>query len=51
MIFGGGDFIIEALDVITDEPEFDKAWVEFCWVFNTSNAEYVILLFILKPIR
>jgi len=42
MIFGGGEFLMEAMDisVIRDAvPEFDAAWLEFCRLFNASDAE------------
>ena len=41
MIFGGGEFLMEAMEVITDEPEFDATWLDFCRLYNASNAEYV----------
>ncbi len=39
MVFGGGEFLMEAVEVITDEPEFDAAWVDFCRYYNASSAE------------
>ncbi|KAJ7228433.1 hypothetical protein GGX14DRAFT_345881 [Mycena pura] len=39
MVFGGGEFLMEAMDVITDEPEFDAAWLDFCRLCNASAAE------------
>jgi hypothetical protein len=39
MIFGGGELLMEAMDLITDEPEFDAAWLDFCRLFNASNDE------------
>ncbi|KAK0444554.1 uncharacterized protein EV420DRAFT_1002693 [Desarmillaria tabescens] len=39
MIFGGGEFLMEAVEIITDEPDFDAAWVDFCRLMNASNAE------------
>lgn len=42
MIFGGGEFLMEAMDisVIRDAaPEFDAAWLDFCRLFNASDAE------------
>lgn len=39
MIFGGGEFLFEAMEIITDEPEFDKAWIDFCRLYNASDAE------------
>lgn len=40
MIFGGGEFLMEAMELITDEPAFDAAWLDFCRLFNASDAEY-----------
>jgi len=39
MVFGGGEFLMEAMDVITDEPEFDAAWLDFCRLCNASAAD------------
>jgi hypothetical protein len=39
MVFGGGEFLMEAMDVITDQPEFDSVWLDFCVFYNASNAE------------
>ncbi|KAL0958188.1 hypothetical protein HGRIS_000351 [Hohenbuehelia grisea] len=39
MIFGGGELLMEAMDLITDEPEFDAAWLDFCKLYNASNAD------------
>jgi hypothetical protein len=39
MIFGGGEFLMEAMDVIDDQPEFDAAWIDFCRLYNASDAE------------
>ncbi|KAL1744587.1 hypothetical protein HDZ31DRAFT_63959 [Schizophyllum fasciatum] len=39
MLFGGGEFLMEAMDIITDEPEFDQKWIEFCQYFNASAEE------------
>ena len=39
MLFGGGEFLMEAMDLITDEPDFDTKWVEFCQYFNASADE------------
>ncbi|TFK41764.1 hypothetical protein BDQ12DRAFT_678450 [Crucibulum laeve] len=39
MIFGGGEFLMEAMELITDEPEFDAAWIDFCRLFNASDAD------------
>ncbi|KAG5652692.1 hypothetical protein H0H81_004077 [Sphagnurus paluster] len=41
MIFGGGEFLMEAMEVITDEPAFDAAWLDFCKLYNASNAEKI----------
>ncbi|KAK7056356.1 hypothetical protein VNI00_002910 [Paramarasmius palmivorus] len=41
MIFGGGELLMEAMDLITDEPEFDAAWLDFCRLFNASNDEKI----------
>lgn len=32
---------MELVETITDVPEFDKAWVEFCQYYNAPNAECV----------
>lgn len=45
MLFGGGEFLMEAMEVITDEPAFDAAWLDFCKYYNASNAEYVSLYY------
>ncbi len=42
MLFGGGEFLMEAMDISAirdDVPEFDAAWLDFCRLFNASNAE------------
>ncbi|KAJ8514833.1 hypothetical protein ONZ45_g7662 [Pleurotus djamor] len=39
MIFGGGEFLMEAMDLITDVPTFDAAWLDFCRLYNASNAD------------
>ncbi|KAG9218199.1 hypothetical protein CCMSSC00406_0005880 [Pleurotus cornucopiae] len=39
MIFGGGELLMEAMDLIKDEPEFDAAWLDFCRLYNASNAD------------
>jgi hypothetical protein len=42
MLFGGGEFLMEAMDisVIRDAvPDFDAAWLDFCRLFNASDAE------------
>ncbi|KAG6864673.1 hypothetical protein C0991_007948 [Blastosporella zonata] len=39
MLFGGGEFLMEAMELITDEPAFDAAWLDFCRLFNASNAD------------
>ncbi|PFH45838.1 hypothetical protein AMATHDRAFT_157669 [Amanita thiersii Skay4041] len=41
MIFGGGEFLMEAMEIITDVPEFDAAWIDFCRLFNASNADKI----------
>lgn len=41
MIFGGGELLMEIMEIITDEPEFDAAWLDFCRLYNASDAEYV----------
>ncbi|PBK94821.1 hypothetical protein ARMGADRAFT_67922 [Armillaria gallica] len=39
MVFGGGEFLMEAMELITDEPDFDAAWVDFCRLVIASNAD------------
>jgi len=39
MIFGGGEFLMEAMRVITDEPEFDAVWLDFCKYYNATKEE------------
>ncbi|GLB38916.1 hypothetical protein LshimejAT787_0600780 [Lyophyllum shimeji] len=39
MIFGGGEFLMEAMELIIDEPAFDAAWLDFCRLYNGSNAD------------
>ena len=46
MVFGGGEFLMEAMEVITDEPDFDAAWVDFCQYYNASNDAYVFASFL-----
>ncbi|PPQ78283.1 hypothetical protein CVT25_011742 [Psilocybe cyanescens] len=41
MIFGGGEFLMEAMDIITDEPAFDAAWLDFCRLYNGSDADKI----------
>ncbi|KAF8157140.1 hypothetical protein B0H34DRAFT_849173 [Crassisporium funariophilum] len=41
MIFGGGEFLMEAMDLITDEPAFDAAWLDFCRLYNASDADKI----------
>ncbi|KAF8970077.1 hypothetical protein BDZ97DRAFT_1652716 [Flammula alnicola] len=41
MIFGGGEFLMEAMDLITDEPAFDAAWLDFCRLYNGSDADKI----------
>lgn len=43
MVFGVGEFLMEAMDVTTDQPKFDAAWLDFCTLYNGTNAEYVPL--------
>lgn len=48
MLFGGGEFLMEAMDISAireDVPEFDAAWLDFCRLFNASNAEWVYASF------
>lgn len=40
MLFGGGELLMELVEVIKDEPAFDAAWVDFCKYYNATNAEY-----------
>ncbi|KAF7352604.1 Secreted protein [Mycena venus] len=40
MPFGGGEFLMEAMDLLADEePEFDAAWIDFCRLANASKAD------------
>ncbi|KAF7301879.1 Secreted protein [Mycena indigotica] len=39
MVFGGGEFLMEAMDIITDQPEFDAAWLDFCKLANGTSAQ------------
>lgn len=39
MVFGVGEFLMEAMDVTTDQPKFDAAWLDFCTLYNGTNAE------------
>ncbi|EJD39304.1 hypothetical protein AURDEDRAFT_116222 [Auricularia subglabra TFB-10046 SS5] len=41
MIFGGGEFLMELVDVVKDVPEFDKAWIEFGQYYNAPNADKI----------
>ncbi|KAF4616545.1 hypothetical protein D9613_008386 [Agrocybe pediades] len=41
MIFGGGELLMEAMDLITDEPAFDAAWLDFCRLYNGSDADKI----------
>lgn len=43
LIFGGGEFLMEAMELITDVPTFDAAWLDFCKLYNASNAEYALV--------
>ncbi|KAJ7180335.1 hypothetical protein C8R43DRAFT_1084277 [Mycena crocata] len=38
MPFGGGEFLMEAMDIITDVPEFDAAWLDFCRLCNGPSS-------------
>ncbi|KAF7355518.1 Secreted protein [Mycena sanguinolenta] len=40
MPFGGGEFLMEAMDLLADEePEFDAAWVDFCRLCNAPESD------------
>ncbi|KAJ7682563.1 hypothetical protein DFH06DRAFT_1161543 [Mycena polygramma] len=40
MPFGGGEFLMEAMDLLADEePEFDAAWIDFCRLCNAPKAD------------
>jgi len=40
MPFGGGEFLMEAMDLLADEePEFDAAWIDFCRLCNAPQAD------------
>ncbi|KAF8985789.1 hypothetical protein BDQ17DRAFT_1415302 [Cyathus striatus] len=39
MIFGGGELLMEVMELITDEPAFDAAWLDYCRLYNASNAD------------
>ncbi|KAJ7368556.1 hypothetical protein DFH08DRAFT_28596 [Mycena albidolilacea] len=40
MPFGGGEFLMEAMDLLKDEePEFDAAWIDFCRLANAPQAD------------
>ncbi|KAF5347089.1 hypothetical protein D9758_011642 [Tetrapyrgos nigripes] len=41
MVFGGGELLIEAMDIITDEPEFDAAWLDFCRLYTAPDADKI----------
>ncbi|KAJ7178916.1 hypothetical protein C8R46DRAFT_1323130 [Mycena filopes] len=42
MPFGGGEFLMEAMDLLADdEPEFDAAWIDFCRLANAPAADLV----------
>jgi len=44
MLFGGGEFLMEAMDISAirdDVPEFDAAWLDFCRLFNASDADKI----------
>lgn len=38
MLFGGGELLMEIVTLI-DVPTFDKAWIDFCWLFSGTDAE------------
>jgi hypothetical protein len=37
-IFGGGEFLMELVDVVKDVPEFDAAWVDFAKYYNANST-------------
>ncbi|KAF9256383.1 hypothetical protein L218DRAFT_217472 [Marasmius fiardii PR-910] len=41
MLFGGGELLMEAMDLITDEPQFDAAWLDFCRLFNGTDQQKI----------
>lgn len=41
MIFGGGEFLMELVDIVADVPEFDNAWIEFGQYYNAPNADKI----------
>lgn len=40
MLFGGGELLMEIVTLI-DVPTFDKAWIDFCWLFSGTDAEKI----------
>ncbi|KAI0316601.1 hypothetical protein OF83DRAFT_1172738 [Amylostereum chailletii] len=40
LIFGGGEFIVELLDLI-NVPEFETTFLNFCKLYNATNADQV----------
>ncbi|KAJ7582933.1 hypothetical protein C8J56DRAFT_1028850 [Mycena floridula] len=43
MIFGGGELLMEIMDMpdVINEPDFDNAWLDFCRLFNGSDADKI----------
>ncbi|EIN05597.1 hypothetical protein PUNSTDRAFT_107299 [Punctularia strigosozonata HHB-11173 SS5] len=42
MVFGGGEMLIELMDLIGDQvPKFDAVWVDFCRYYNASAADKI----------
>ncbi|KAL0579652.1 hypothetical protein V5O48_002348 [Marasmius crinis-equi] len=41
MLFGGGELLMEAMDIITDVPEFDAVWLDFCRLFNGTDQQKI----------
>ena len=39
MIFGGAELLMELMDLITDQPEFDATWLDFCKLYNGTDAQ------------
>lgn len=39
MVFGGAELLMELMDIITDQPEFDAAWLDFCRLYNGTDAQ------------
>jgi hypothetical protein len=42
MLFGGGEFLMEAVEVVPDIGDFDAAWIDFCRLYNGTDEEYVL---------